>query len=377
MVVPRRLIGVRRVVLVGLLALTVIMITVMITMTGDREATDGRADAARSEPSSTTVSSTTSTTRPRRGSGQGVTLMFAGDTHFEGGLRAKLYGNPNRMFAPIAGTLAGADVAMVNLETAIATGGSPDPKAYNFRAPPSAFEALRVAGVDAVTMANNHGRDYGPEGLTETLAAKARTPLPVVGIGANADEAYRPWRTEVKGQRLAIFAATDVLDDWLIAPWTATDTQPGLASTKGASVDRLLAGLRAARVDADTVVVFLHWGVEGSTCPSARQQELAQTLIDAGADVVVGSHSHRVMTGGRRGTAFVDYGLGNFAFYNESGASGVTGVLKLTVTGRDVDAYEWLPARIQGGIPRLLTGAAADADRAAFTSRQACAGLTP
>ena len=52
-------------------------------------------------------------------------------------------------------------------------------------------------------------------------------------------------------------------------------------------------------------------------------------------------------------------------------------MLKLTVTGRDVDAYEWIPARIQGGIPHLISGSAADADRAAFTSRQACAGLTP
>ena len=196
-----------------------------------------------------------------------MTLMFAGDTHFEGGLRSQLDRNPNGMFAPIAPTLSGADLAMVNLETAIATGGSPDPKAYNFRAPPSADEALRVAGIDAVTMANNHGRDYGPAGLAETLAAKAQTPLPVLGMGANAEEAYRPWRTEIKGQRLALFAATDVLDDWLIEPWTATDTQAGLASTKGTSVDRLLTAIRAARTDADTIVVFLHWGVEGATCP--------------------------------------------------------------------------------------------------------------
>ena len=249
-----------------------------------------------------------------------------------------------------------ADVAMVNLETAIATAGSPDPKAYNFRAPPSAFEALRAAGVDVVTMANNHGRDYGPEGLAETLAAKARTGLVVLGIGVDAAEAYRPWRTEVRGQRLAVFAATDVLDDWLIDPWTATDTQGGLASTKGTSVERLIAGIRAVRADADTVVVFLHWGAEGMTCPTPRQQELAPLLVDAGADIVVGSHSHRVETAGRLGTALVDYGLGNFAFYNESGASGITGALKVTVTGRDVDAYEWLPARIQGGIPLLADG---------------------
>ena len=65
---------------------------------------------------------------------------------------------------------------MVNLETAITEGGSPVGKEYNFRAPAQAFEALRVAGVDVVTIANNHGVDYGPDGLADTLAAKAATP---------------------------------------------------------------------------------------------------------------------------------------------------------------------------------------------------------
>jgi poly-gamma-glutamate synthesis protein (capsule biosynthesis protein) len=83
------------------------------------------------------------------------------------------------------------------------------------------------------------------------------------------------------------------------------------------------------------------------------------------------------MTAGRLGTALVDYGLGNFVFYNESGASGITGVLTATATGRDIDAYAWKPARIQGGIPRLLSGDAAAQDIAGFNDRRACTDLTP
>jgi Bacterial capsule synthesis protein PGA_cap len=368
---------VRRLVAISLVALTAVVLAVLVGSGTDRDDRSGAARPSVRTVSSTLAPTTTTTTRPRRGDGQPVTLIFGGDVHFEGGLASQLATNPSGMFAPVAAVLSGADVAMVNLETAIATGGSPDTKAYNFRAPPSAFEALRTAGIDVVTMANNHGRDFGSEGLAETLAAKAQTSLVVLGIGANADEAYRPWRTEVHGQRLAFFAATDVLDDWLIEPWTATDSQGGLASTKGASVDRLVAGIRAVRADTDTVVVFLHWGAEGMTCPTPRQQELAAQLVAAGADVIVGSHTHRVMTAGRLGTALVDYGLGNFAFYNEAGPSGITGALRVTVTGRDVDAYEWLPARIQGGIPRWLSGDAAAADVAAFDGRRACADLSP
>ena len=73
----------------------------------------------------------------------------------------------------------------------------------------------------------------------------------------------------------------------------------------------------------------------------------------------------------------MDYGLGNFVFYNESGASGITGVLTVTATGRDVDAYAWKPARIQGGIPHLLTGDAAAPDIAAFNAHRSCTDLLP
>ncbi len=320
---------------------------------------------------------TTTTTRPRRGSGQPVTFAFGGDVHFESGIRSKLDSDPAGMFGPIAPELSAADVAMVNLETALTEHGRPEPKEYNFRAPARALDALHGAGIDVVTMANNHGIDYGPDGLLDSLVAKAAAPLGVVGIGANATEAYTPWRTEVRGQRIAVIGASDVIDGALIPRWTATDAQAGIASAKWPDQLRLIASVAAARVDSDTVVVDLHWGEEGMDCPTPRQQQLAQSLVDAGADIVVGSHSHRVETAGRLGTALVDYGLGNFVFYNERGTSGVSGVLTVTATGRDIDAYAWKPARIRGGIPNLLTGPAADQDVAAFNQRRGCTNLTP
>jgi poly-gamma-glutamate synthesis protein (capsule biosynthesis protein) len=369
----------RRSVLSIVLGLAVVLVTLAaVTVIGSdstSEGDDGRdatASTASPEPRQTTT-----TTRSSRGSGQPVTFAFGGDVHFEGGLRSQLANDPSGMFAPIAPELSAADVAVVNLETAITEGGTPSAKSYNFRAPASAFEALRVAGVDVVSMANNHGVDYGTAGLADTLAAKAGTALRVVGIGADAGEAYAPARLEVKGQRIAVFGASDVIDDHLITAWTATDAQGGIASTKGAEQQRLVDGIRAARPDTDTIVVYLHWGAEGTDCPSPRQRELARALVDAGADIVVGSHTHRVMTAGRLGRALVDYGLGNFVFYNESGGSGVTGVLTATATGRDIDAYAWKPARIQGGIPRLLSGDAAASDLAGFDGRRACTDLTP
>ncbi|MBC6460973.1 CapA family protein, partial [Actinomadura sp. HBU206391] len=96
---------------------------------------------------------------------QPFTVAFGGDVHFEGQLRARLDADPGTAFGPVAERLKSADLAMVNLETAVTTGGAPAPKQFVFRAPPAAFQAVRSAGVDVVTMANNHGMDYGEAGL--------------------------------------------------------------------------------------------------------------------------------------------------------------------------------------------------------------------
>jgi len=303
-----------------------------------------------------------------------VTLAFGGDVHFEGQIAARLQASPASVLAGVAPLLRSADVAMVNLETAVTTRGTkPDGKEYAFRAPPSAFSALEAGGVDVASMANNHGMDYGLQGLEDSLDAAAAGRVPVVGIGRSSEEAYRPFVKEVKGQRIAVIGATQVLDDELRSAWTATESKPGLASAK--DVDRLTAAVRAARAEADTVVVYLHWGTEGETCPNEDQPALASDLAEAGADVIVGGHAHRLQGAGRLGEAFVAYGLGNFAFYADAGPATDTGVLTVTVTGRQVDSYSWAPARLVKQIPRLLRGTDATQARQAWEALRPCTGL--
>jgi poly-gamma-glutamate synthesis protein (capsule biosynthesis protein) len=340
-------------------------------------------DVATLEPrlATTTQAPTTSTTGrdPRRGNGQPVTFAFGGDVHFEGVLRPKLAADPATVFVDVAPVLSAADVAVVNLETAITEGDTAIPnKEWNFKTPATSLDAVRAAGVDAVSVANNHGIDFGPQGLVDTLAARAAKQFPVLGVGANAAEAYMPLRLDIKGQRIAIFAATDVLGEEHVASWTATESQPGLASTKYEAEATMIATIQFVRPTVDTVVVFLHWGVERTNCPSPRQTALARSLVDAGADIVVGSHAHHLLGGGRLGTAFVDYGLGNFAFFNESGEYGRTGVLLVTATGRDTDTYQWVPGRIRGGVPvPYPAGAEADAELAHWNELRACTDLAP
>jgi poly-gamma-glutamate capsule biosynthesis protein CapA/YwtB (metallophosphatase superfamily) len=279
------------------------------------------------------------------------------------------------MLAPLEPLFAGSDLQVLNLETAITERGTPVDKEWTFRAPPAALDALAGAGVDVVSMANNHGIDFGPEGLADSLAARAVAPLAVVGIGADASDAYAPSVTEIRGQRIAVIGATQVLDDFLIPVWTATDDRPGLASAK--EVERLAAAVRAAREVADTVIVQLHWGLEREACPTSIQKGLAPVLLEAGADILVGGHAHHVQGAGRMGEGFVAYGLGNFIWFNESGVNGETGALLVTATGRRIDGYEWRPARIRNGVPTLSEGATREASLAAWDELRACTDLSP
>ena len=166
-----------------------------------------------------------------------------------------------------------------------------------------------------VTEANNHGEDCGQAGLQMSLAARQQAGYTVLGIGQNAAAAFAPYRTTINGQKIAIIAATQVIDSDLQTAWTATATQPGLASAY--DVADLVQAVEAARKVSDTVIVFLHWGTELDACPNPDQEPLANVLVRAGADIIVGSHAHVLLGGGYLGSAYVDYGLGNFAFYND------------------------------------------------------------
>jgi poly-gamma-glutamate capsule biosynthesis protein CapA/YwtB (metallophosphatase superfamily) len=358
----------------GAVGLLVVVVGFVVTGSDAGSVSDGAATPIAADPPAATATSPATAAR-RLGSGQAVTFAFGGDIHFEKRIAQVLDTNPGAVLAGVRPVLAAADVAMANLETAITTRGTPAPgKEFTFRAPPQAFTALAAGGLDVVSVANNHGLDYGPVGLTDTLAAAHAAGFPVVGIGNNAAEAFAPWTTTVKGQRIAVFGVTHVLDDNLRSAWTATDARPGLASAY--ETDRLVAAIRTARAEADTVVVYIHWGTEGQTCPNGAQPGMARTLVGAGADIVVGGHAHRLQGAGRMGEAFVAYGLVNFVFYQDSGPATDTGVLTVTATGTRIDSAAWHPAKLVGQLPRTLQGTAATAATTAWNGLKACTGLS-
>ena len=344
------------------------------------------APAATAAPATTTAPVTTQqapvTTEaakpavPKRlGSGEPVTFAFGGDVMVEEPIRSYL-SDPASVFAPIRSVLRKADVAMANLETPVTDRGTPTPnKQYLFRAPTTAFDALKRSGLDVVTVANNHGMDYGAVGMEDTLRNAKRSGFPVVGGGFNEAQAFHPWRTTVHGQRIAIIGATQVIDEELLASWEARGNHTGVASAKYDMEGRLLQEVRKARRTSDTVVVYLHWGEELKGCPTDSQTSIAQHLATAGADIVIGSHAHILLGGGMLGRSFVDYGLGNFVFYTGGGITAQSGVVEVTATGRRIDGYRFVPATISGGRPEPVTGSAKAARIVDWNALRDCTGL--
>ncbi|MEU2630525.1 CapA family protein [Kitasatospora sp. NPDC007106] len=307
-----------------------------------------------------------------------ITVAFAGDVHFEGRTASRLAGGPDTALGPISRTLAAADLAVLNLETAITGRGAPEPKTYTFRTSPKALQTLRDAGVDVVSLANNHAVDFGAAGLADTLAAKASSPIPVVGFGRNAEEAYAPYVTTVKGVKVAVLAASQV-QDLTNQKWRAGSSKPGIASALDPAA--LLRAVTEARRQAPVVLVYLHWGEEGHTCPTGAQTDLARKLSAAGATAVVGTHAHTMLGSGMLGDTYVAYGFGNFLWYGTSNYtdSDETGVTTLTLSGDGRTVGErFTPAHIdKRGVPVPQSGAAATAAQHRRDRLRTCTGLAP
>src|ERR1700678_2233722 len=313
------------------------------------------------------------------GDGKPVTFAFGGDVHFPAGtnLGDRLAADPSDALGPtVPALLSGVDLSMVNLESALTNGTCPQPqdKQYVFSAPASAVSAFQGAGVSLITEANNHGEDCGPAGLQMALATRAQTAYNILGIGQNAAQAFTPYTTTIHGEHVAIIAATQVIDSDLQTAWTATTSQPGLASAY--DVNDLVAAVEAARREADTVVVYLHWGTELDACPNPLQEPLASVLVRAGADIIVGTHAHVLLGGGYLGSAYVDYGLGNFAFYDNSPPENASGSLVISATGRKIHQGTWQAAVHLEDLPQPLTGAAAQSALNAWNQDRACTDAT-
>lgn len=225
------------------------------------------------------------------------------------------------------------DYTVINLETPITNSTTAFPKLYNFKASPLLLDGLKEAGVDMVSLANNHTLDYGEQGLLDTLAALNKAEMHYIGAGKDYDEAYSEKRVTIKGKTFAFLGFSKVLP---AVSWYAGKDKPGIAS--GYQVDRATKIVKEVSQQVDHVIVYYHWGKEKMNKANQEQKNIARLLIDHGADAVVGSHPHVLQGFDRYKGKPIAYSIGNFLFPNYvRGPSADTGVLKLTFEEDNID----------------------------------------
>ncbi|MCK9249190.1 MAG: CapA family protein [Solirubrobacteraceae bacterium] len=275
-----------------------------------------------------------------------VSLAAVGDVNLHPAPLGAIAGGdvhgPWRHVGPILRT---ADIAVGNLETSISTRGTPFPKAFTFRGSPSALRAARDrAGLDVLSLANNHTGDYGRDALLDTVRWVRRLGMAPVGAGRDVRDATRHRVVERRGLRVAFVAFNEILP----IEFRAGDDRPGTAWITPDAVRRAI--VRARRGN-DVVVASFHWGMELATSPSSAQQATARVALDAGATVVLGHHPHVLQPTVRVGRRVVAYSLGNFVFPAHSPGTTRSTILHLDLVPGRVVRYRLRPVTIRGATP--------------------------
>lgn len=313
-------------------------------------------------PTETPMPTATATITPSPTAIPSVRLMAVGDVMLDRSIAWYVNRDgPGVVFGGVQDAISQADVLVVNLECAIGDVGEPQPKAYTFRAPPYTVEALVAAGVDVVSLANNHALDYGPLALAQTRQLLAERNIAAVGAGGNAAEARTPVVIERNGLRIVFVAYVDVpveVGGFNTRVWTAGENSPGVAWLV---IDEMVADIAAARQQADVVVALLHFGLEGRDQPWDGQIAAARAAIDAGASLVVGAHPHVLQPIEEYNGGLIVYSLGNFVFDGFTGAANESAILDVTLTAEGVVDYAFTPVVVVNGLPQVA--AAADEQR--------------
>jgi len=219
-----------------------------------------------------------------------------------------------------------------------------------------------------VSVANNHAYDWGPEALLDTLERLRQAGIAPVGAGENDLAAHYPRIADLQGVKLAFLAYVDVEPKTAIAG----PDKPGVAWL---DADRVLADIRFARPLADLVIVSLHWGNEYATRPAKRQVELAHQMVEAGADLVVGSHPHVVQSLEQFAGGWIAYSLGNFVFDQKPGATRRGLMLKVKLRDKAIVEVATVPVTIEPTFQAAVT-APEDETRAVRRARRKAASST-
>jgi poly-gamma-glutamate capsule biosynthesis protein CapA/YwtB (metallophosphatase superfamily) len=333
--------------------------------TADSAAIAPSGDLLPTLPPTTTEATTTTTLAPA------LTVAAGGDVHGDRKVGKFIDANGGAaVFAGVKPYLEEPDLAFVNLEGPISDQGNRRHKEFTFRSRPALLDGLVSAGIDIVSLANNHTLDYGWNALSDCISRLDVAGVAHAGAGVDAAAAAAPAMLQTPAGTVAFIAVSEISASF------AAGSHPGTYYTSGSN-DGLLANVAAAAQQADFVIVSLHWGKEYHPEVTAHQVSLGHRLIDAGADLVLGHHPHVIEGLELYKDRLIVYSMGDFVFDHYSRATGEAFVLQVTLP-RDGPPWGTItPVYLTDshGIPGVVTGSEANSILRRLTSLSAARGL--
>lgn len=257
-------------------------------------------------------------------------------------------GDASYLYAEVSGIIQSADLAVGTLNATLSdypphTGCV---QTYVLVGSANNADAMQQAGFDAMSVATNHIKncgltDCGDRAFLDTLDNLKRVGIQTVGAGLSHAEALEPLVMTVKGIRFGIVSLG------MVEPMAfAGENTPGIAIL---DEDNLRSAIASARLVSDVVIAMPHWGPEDISLPNEWQTRYAQVAAEAGADIVVGNHTHVVQAYQEINGIPIFYGLGNFVFDQTWDLGHQQGViLRLNFAGASFTGYEFIPTHVDG-----------------------------
>lgn len=254
-------------------------------------------------------------------------------------------------FEGLEGILLDDDLTVANLECSPSALGTPVDKAFIFRCDPAALPVAAAHGIEVANLANNHGQDYGAEAMLDGRLNVAAAGIVPVGVGEDLAAASAPALFDLNGWRVAVLGMGGIVPS---DAWIATDESAGMAS--GDDRDQMVSAVERASLQADLVVVSVHWGTELIIDPDPADRSAAEAMIAAGADAVFGHHPHRLGE-----LEFIDsrpvfWTLGNFIWPRLSDPGATTAVARVMVSPAGRITACLIPAFIETSGQPVLQG---------------------
>lgn len=262
-----------------------------------------------------------------------ITLTFVGDVNLGEKVAPQIRKNSGNgfPFRYSSNFFRNSDLSFANLECVLSTSNQKSDKKFTFKGDPFSAQLLKNSGIDVVSLANNHTLDYGRVSLIHTISSLKEHGIFYAGAGETLEESLQPASFTTRYNRIALLAVTDIIP----AGFPATNKLPGVAPARPEAL--IVEAISKASENHDLTIVFVHWGIERNILPSKKQEQLAHKMIEAGADLIVGSHPHVWQPLEIYRNRLIVYSLGNFVFNPGNREGRYTGLLQLELLPTEIE----------------------------------------